>query len=372
MDRYPIVDAHEDLAFNGLLYARDYRRSAYAIREDEHRAGAADRRGRCMLGVPELLQANVAMVFATLYTLPQSRAEKGEPGYRTQAEAREAALRQFGLYEQWLAEDPRLGWVRCRDELTALREDQAEGAERIGVVLLIENADCLVSPDEVEEWYARGVRIIGPAWHRNAYTGSSGEPAPLTAAGEQLIAAIEQAGIGLDISHMSDEAMRRTFERYAGPICSSHANPRAMVDQPRQLPGWALAEIGQRDGVAGIMPVNWALDSSWKQGDGKDAVSLRRVVEAVQTTAKLAGGYRYVGLGTDFDGGFGAESCPRELETIADLPRLAPLLVEAGIEPETIAGVMGGNWMRWLHTVLPEGPAAGGTGEEAAERRSGP
>ncbi len=376
MKRYPIVDAHEDLAFNALLYGRDYRRSAYAIREDEQGAGLSERRGNCMLGVPELLQAGVAVVFATIYTLPQSHAGKDERGYRTREEARDEALRQFELYQRWIAEDDRLTWVRSKRELSALRarqmkpkaagEDSAapdsahpnsaapDSKACVGIVLLIENADCIVEVAEVGDWHARGVRVIGPAWHRNAYTGSSGEPGPLTAAGEKLLAELDRTGMALDISHLSDEAMRQVFTLFKGPICSSHANPRAIADKPRQLPSWALTEIGRREGVAGIMPVNWALDAAWEPKDGKQVVTLRRVAEAVTAAAELAGGFQHIGLGSDFDGGFGADSCPLEIETIADLPRLSKSLAEAGVPDDAIASVMGGNWLRWLKAILPE------------------
>ena len=308
-----------------------------------------------MLGVPELLEARVAVVFATIYTLPATHAEKGERGYHTPSEARAEALRQFSLYQSWIADDDRLGWVRSRSELEAVLERRHNGLERqVGVVLLIENADCVTQPTEVAEWYERGVRIIGPAWHRNTYTGSSGEPGPLTDAGRALLSEMERAGFALDISHMADEAMREALDRYRGPVCSSHANPRVVADRPRQLPSWALKELGRREGVAGIMPVNWALNSEWQSEHGKSGVGLARVAEAVQAAAEIAGGYRFIGIGSDFDGGFGAESCPEGIETVGDLPRMAQALSEAGVPEPEIGAVMGSNWLAWLERLLPE------------------
>ncbi len=38
----------------------------------------------------------------------------------------------------------------------------------------------------------------------------------------------------------------------------------------------------------------------------------------------MAGDVRHVGIGTDFDGGFGVEQVPAEIETIAD-PHAIPL-----------------------------------------------
>ena len=49
----------------------------------------------------------------------------------------------------------------------------------------------------------------------------------------------------------------------------------------------------------------------------------------------------HVGLGTDFDGGFGWPAVPYEIDTIADLQKLAPLLAEYGYNEESIAGYPG-------------------------------
>jgi membrane dipeptidase len=61
-----------------------------------------------------------------------------------------------------------------------------------------------------------------------------------------------------------------------------------------------------------------------------------------------------VGLGTDFDGGFGVESVPPEIDTIADLPKLAPKLAEKGYNQEDINRIFSGNWLRILKDNLPK------------------
>jgi Membrane dipeptidase (Peptidase family M19) len=63
---------------------------------------------------------------------------------------------------------------------------------------------------------------------------------------------------------------------------------------------------------------------------------------------QIAGDAAHVGIGTDFDGGQGAESTPAEIDTIADLPKLAPALAARGFGDTDIAAVMGGNWLRFL------------------------
>ncbi len=44
----------------------------------------------------------------------------------------------------------------------------------------MENADPIIEPQQFEEWYERGVRIVGPAWQGTRYCGGTGDPGPLT------------------------------------------------------------------------------------------------------------------------------------------------------------------------------------------------
>jgi membrane dipeptidase len=53
------------------------------------------------------------------------------------------------------------------------------------------------------------------------------------------------------------------------------------------------------------------------------------------------------------DGGFGSESTPAEIDTIADLPKIADALLEAGFSEKEVKGIMGDNWLRFLKNTLP-------------------
>src|SRR5205823_4017278 len=114
-----------------------------------------------------------------------------------------------------------------------------------------------------------------------------------------------------------------------GAVVATHANSRRTVDRPRLLADDVVREIAGRDGVIGALPLLWALDSDWRT-KGRAGVSLDSVVEAIDTLVELTGDSHYVGIGTDFDGGQGAEQAPHELDTIADLPKLADALRRRG------------------------------------------
>jgi membrane dipeptidase len=69
---------------------------------------------------------------------------------------------------------------------------------------------------------------------------------------------------------------------------------------------------------------------------------------------QIAGDARHVGLGSDYDGGFGLESVPDGVDTIADLGKLAAILAEKGYTETDCAAVLGENWLSVLRRVLPE------------------
>jgi membrane dipeptidase len=67
----------------------------------------------------------------------------------------------------------------------------------------------------------------------------------------------------------------------------------------------------------------------------------------------MAGDAWHVGLGSDFDGGFGRDDVPADIDTIADLQKLVPILEGKGYNAEAVAAILGENWLRHLRTCLP-------------------
>jgi membrane dipeptidase len=351
-----IVDGHEDLAFNALTDGRDYLTSAHATRAAE--AGGPLPNGICMLGLPEWLGANIAVVFATIQTIPRTHARIGEPSYSNPEAAYQQALAQLAIYRRWAAIHPQVALVERSTDLDAILSTwntavRPMDRQQVGLVPLMENADPIRTPGEVGFWHAQGVRLVGPAWETNRYTACSYDSGPLTALGRELLDRMAPLGMILDLSHMADAACREAIGRYNGPIVATHANPRALVPLPRCIPDDVIAGIVAHDGVVGIMPLNWALDPAWRKGHPKANIHVDAVVRAIDHVCELAGDTSHVGIGTDFDGGQGAEAAPSELDTVADLPRIADALSHHGYDDGAVAAIMGGNWLRVLRRCLP-------------------
>ncbi len=354
-----IVDGHEDIAYNVVTFGRDYTRPAQDTRAAEAaNAQARVAMGDCMLGLPEWLKGNVGVIFATLFAMPAHRAETGIAAYTTPQEADAQAMEQLDVYGRLADENPRFTLVRDQKELEAVLATWKDGApeekRQIGLVVLMEGADPIIRPQDLERWYERGLRIVGPAWLAGTrYAGGDASGGPLTDDGIQLLRTMMDFNLVLDVSHLSEQACLQAMDRYDGPVIASHSNPRKLVSGNRQLSDDMIKAVLERDGVMGILPINSMLREGWRRGDRKEAVTVADVAGAMDYVCQLAGDAQHVALGTDFDGGFGAESTPAELDTIADMPKVAIALKARGYAEADIEAIMGGNWLRILRRALP-------------------
>lgn len=360
-----IIDAHEDIAWNTLCFGRNYLNSAHRIRQTEAGSPIEEINGVAMLGLPEWLKGGVAVIGATLFTPPERRRTSSlEQHYNDSDEAHALALAQAGIYEQMAEHSAQIKLIRRRADLEvvlktwegfdpALAEDPRRDERQIGLVYLIEGGDSIREPAEVEWWYERGVRLIGPAWVGTQYCGGTDEPGPLTPAGVQLLKHMSRFNLVLDLSHMDDRAFLQALDQYDGPLIASHANPRAMTNNHnRHLSGEMIKGLVQHDGVIGVLIFNKFLLKGWEHEHPKEAATVETVVNAIDTICQYAGNAQHVGIGTDFDGGFGMQSTPAGFDTVADLQIIAPALAQRGYTESDVELIMSGNWMRVLRSAL--------------------
>ena len=318
-----IVDAHLDIAWNALAEGRAF--------------DAAPAPGY-LVSRRSLTEARVGLAFATLYCRPYGEGGRRPPfSYRTPREAHLVARAQVGYYHA-----VGLPLVRTRAELARYVRGWRRG--RLAAVLLMEGADPIEEPGQVEVWTELGVRIVGPAWSGTRYAGGTGAPGGLTGLGFELLREMERHGLLLDVSHLAEQAVRDALDAWRGPLLASHSNPQALVPGDRQLADWALREIGDRGGVVGVN-----FYAKFLRADGRPA-RLDDVVRHVRHLATATGGAEHVGLGTDLDGGFPAASAAvRRLSRLTELePRLRRHFGAAQVE-----GILGGNWLEFLDRSLP-------------------
>ncbi|WP_162909972.1 dipeptidase [Aggregatilinea lenta] len=357
-----LVDAHQDIAWNAFNNGRDFRLSAWAKRRRETDPIFVQRYGYAMVGLPEVILGRVAVIGATLFVSPAWTKMYPDEKilYSTPQEAFALASRQMDYYQRLADETPQIDLVRSQADLDAVLATWADGtdlADRcVGLIVLMEGADPILEPAQVEEWYARGLRVVGPAWTATRYSGGTKAVGPLTDLGRELLGVMESYGMVLDLSHMAPEASLEALQRYGGPLFAGHANPlRFRLDWPdRNLSDDIIRGIAEHDGAVGIMPYNLFLREGWALGDRKSLVTMEHVLAAIDHVCQTTGSARHVGIGSDFDGGFGSASTPLEFETVADLWLIRAALLDRGYAPEDVTGILSGNMLRVLRAGLPE------------------
>lgn len=341
-----IVDAHLDLAYNAL-HGRDVLRPAAEQ--------AANEDGIATVGLPDLRHGGVGLICATIFSEP---AIPPRDGYRTAEEARAQALAQLDWYRQQIERC----WFRFVTSPADLPKDDVpsqmsgDGQDAQDAILLLEGADALRTPDDAAEWFAAGLRIVGLSWKRTRYAGGTGAPGPLTPEGVHLVRALDRLGIIHDVSHLAEESFWQLLDETGGPIIASHSNCRSIVPTDRQLTDEMIRALVRRGGVIGINLFDKFLLGPGEYG--KRRATLGDVVRHVRHICDLTGDARHVGLGTDMDGGFGREHIPEEIQSSADLPRLADALAAHGYGDEDVEAILGSNWLRFFRKNLPaENPA---------------
>ena len=360
-----VIDAHQDLAYNMLTFGRDYTRSVEETRRLEAGTNVPALNGDCIVGWPEYQRGQVAAVFATLFAAPAKKKEPSDVLWYADADIAHRLYRdQIMVYRQLVDSHPdKFRLVASVNELDAVIENWSKPAlddegHPVGLIYLMEGADGIRSARELAEWYDMGLRLIGLAWAGTRYCGGTSEPGPLTPEGREFIAAMADFNFVLDLSHMDEAAALESLDRYEGPVMATHSNCAALMkgsDTNRHLPDRVIEGLIGRNGVIGLIPLNTFLKVGWlrKNGSRREEVPLDVLIAHIDHICQMAGDSLHAGIGSDFDGGFGVQSIPPELDSIADLQVIGPGLKARGYNDTDVENVLGGNWLRFLRRNLP-------------------
>jgi membrane dipeptidase len=350
-----IFDAHLDLAWNALDWNRDLRLSVAEIRRREQEQGMSGKgRGEGTVSFPELRRGRVGVFIATLLArLLRANLVPAIQRYESMEAAWAAAQGQMAYY-RLLEQQGLLRWIKDWKTLKNHVDAWKRGDNvPLGFILSMEGADPVLTPEQVEDWYDAGLRIIGPAHYGvSPYAHGTGTEGGLLEQGRPLLREMERVGMILDVTHLSDQGFDEALDAYGGPVLASHHNCRALVPDQRQLTDEQIKRLVARGAVIGAALDAWMLVPGWVRGQTRPegvGVKLETMVDHIDRVCQLAGNSRHAAVGTDLDGGFGREQSPLDLDTIADLQKLPDLLRRRGYDEDAITGILHGNWLRFFH-----------------------
>lgn len=197
----------------------------------------------------------------------------------------------------------------CRSAEEALRANEQGKAAAFLSVEGAELLDC--DPELLEQAAKDGVIAINLTWnHANAISGS-GRDEPergLSALGCRFVARMEELGILVDVSHLSDPGFWDVMEQATKPIIASHSNARAVWDHTRNLTDDQITAIIKNQGVIGL---NFYRDFI---GHGENFDAVRMHLDHMLDL----GAEKQVALGGDWDG------CDT-IDALPDVTRLTDL-----------------------------------------------
>lgn len=347
------IDGHLDLAYNGLFYNRDLKKTVAEVRAWEADMGGKGR-GRNTVCLPDMRRGEIGLCFSTINA-------RHATGFKTAIDfspegAWAAAQGQLAYYDL-LERQGVLRRILAKGDLDAHLADWTRRPETapIGHVLCIEGADCLLEPHEVFAWQAAGLRILSLAHYGTSrYAHGTNTEGGLFPPARALLGYMERLGVVLDLTHTSDGSFWEALDAFGGRVIATHNNCRALVPRQRQFTDDMIRAIADRDGVIGVALDDWMLCVDFEIAHPHpELVTLATVIDHVEHICAVTGSARHVAIGTDLDGGYGTEQTPSDLNTIADLQKFPALLRARGFAETDVAAFMHGNWLRLLQMALP-------------------
>jgi membrane dipeptidase len=252
---------------------------------------------------------------------------------------------------------------------------------KISLALGMENGTPIEGKlENLQHFYDRGIRYITLAHSESNHIADSSydlrrQWKGLSPFGKELVKAMNETGVMIDISHVSDDAFYQAVALSKVPVIASHSSLRAFV------PGFernmdddmikALAKNGgviqinfgsafvvsaanqwglQRDGAfkASGQTDKDAFTAEYKKKNPYPFASLEKVLDHIDYVKNLVG-IDYVGIGSDFDGV--GDSLPEQVKDVSMYPNLIRGLLERGYTEKDIEKVLSGNTLRVWRAV---------------------
>lgn len=241
----------------------------------------------------------------------------------------------------------------------------------------------------IKKYFDMGIRYITLCHTKNNDICDSANDTPehngLSGFGKKVVKRMNELGMIIDVSHISDKAFYDVIELSAAPVIASHSSARAVCDNPRNMTDDMLLKLKEKGGVVQMCilsayvktpPENQQRDDDyavlekkygrWNEIDDKetrdkylaewmaieakypgDLATIKDFVDHIDHVVNLIG-IDYVGIGTDFDGGGGLRDC----RDASELPNITAELLRRSYSEDDLRKIWGGNFMRVFKQVI--------------------
>lgn len=277
----------------------------------------------------------------------------------------EDALDFMGSYNGLAAEHPDM--IMRVDSMADLKALEKNG--KIGFILGLQNSEHFRTVADVRRFYHLGQRVSQLTYNTQNFIGSGSTDrvdGGVSDFGAEIIAAMNEVGMVVDVSHCGDRTTLDAFEISKKPVLITHSNARALAPgHPRCKTDEAIRKMAAQGGVMGITAVRNFVTN-------QEPTTIEDYVNHIDHVAKLVG-IEHVGIGTDSDlkgydalppkiyaslrDGYKSSYAFRDKIDIEgmDHPQkmfdLTEALIRRGYSDDNIRAVLGGNFRRVLGDI---------------------
>lgn len=246
--------------------------------------------------------------------------------------------------------------IRVIKSYGEIAENERSG--KMSALLTIEEGGCCKgSIENLETLYALGARMMTLTWNYpnelanpnfpqegtdvngfRLFDGTKG----LTKKGFEFIGRMEELGVIIDVSHLSDAGFWQIADCTKKPFAASHSNARALCGHARNLTDEMIKAIAERGGVIGLNYYGGFLN---QKNDSTSTAA--RIAEHARHIVNV-GGTECLGLGSDFDGIDGN----LEIADCSQIHKLFDALERAGFSQDEIEKTAYKNVLRVYKEML--------------------
>lgn len=181
-------------------------------------------------------------------------------------------------------------------------ENQLNG--KMSAILTLEDGRAVDGKMELlEKFHSDGIRLISLTWNYINCFGypNSSDPAimsmGLTDFGKEAIGVMNDLGIIIDVSHLSDGGFYDVASLSSKPFVASHSNCRALSPHQRNLTDEMIKILAEKGGVAGINFAPQFLNEDTSVMDSDVELMVNHIKRMINV-----GGSDCVAIGSDLDG----------------------------------------------------------------------
>ncbi|MCI8476754.1 MAG: membrane dipeptidase [Oscillospiraceae bacterium] len=263
----------------------------------------------------------------------------GEEVVEDRAQLEEVFQSEYNIFRREM--DLNRDWISfCRTG----REAQAVMAQgKTAAFLSVEGADLIgCTLEGLEHAHQMGVRAINLTWNRaNPLCGTTEEEPDrgLTPLGKAYVRRMQELGMLVDVSHMSDAAFWDVAELAQKPFVATHSNARKLCSHPRNVTDEMFEAVKQHGGTVGLNLYRTFLG---------EPTTVDTVVEHVEHFLSL-GGEQTVAMGCDLDGCY--DEMPDGITGVEHLEQIYNRMLQRNYKETLVHAVFFDNFMRVVNEV---------------------